>query len=251
MPPPPPLVTVALIASGDVGDYDESARAHLKARIASTAGVVARAVTIEITAASVRIQISITVASDEEAQAINMVLARELGNPQLATTFLADVALAGGTAIRVEHVERTEITKPLLSSQDAQQTTQDVSITSVLLWILIGIGVVVLLCLLAVTLACVRRRRRAKRNNNVTLARGVEVEVSSSEATPPTTPVPVDPSCIPSISSPSTSASCSAYETRVNRARMARSKSSAQHAPPRVEATSKAADTTGEKISWV
>ena len=148
LPPPPPLVTVALIASGDVGDYDESARAHLKARIASTAGVVARAVTIEITAASVRIQISITVASDEEAQAINMVLARELGNPQLATTFLADVALAGGTAIRVEHVERTEITKPLLSSQDAQQTTQDVSITSVLLWILIGIGVVVLLCLL-------------------------------------------------------------------------------------------------------
>ena len=75
----------------------------------------------------------------------------------VATAFLADVALAGGAVIRVEHVESIAITKPLPSSQNAQQTTQDVLITSVLLWILIGIGVVVLLCLLAFTLACVRR----------------------------------------------------------------------------------------------
>jgi len=241
---------VALIASGDVGDYDESARAHLKARIASTAGVVASAITIDITAASVRIQISIAVASDEEAQAVNMILARELSNPQLATAFLADVALAGGAVIRVEHVESIAITKPLPSSQNAQQTTQDVLITSVLLWILIGIGVVVLLCLLAFTLACVRRRRRAKRsNNNVTVTRGVEV-VSISDATPPTASVPVDLSSTPSISSPGASASCS-YQARLNRARMARSTSSAQHAPPRVEATSKASDIIGAKVSRI
>ena len=246
----PTLVTVVLIASGDVGDYDESARAHLKARIASTAGVVASAITIDITAASVRIQISIAVASDEEAQAVNMILARELSNPQLATAFLADVTLAGGAVIRVEHVESIAMTKPLPSSQNAQQTTQDVLITSVLLWILIGIGVVVLLCLLAFTLACVRRRRRAKRsNNNVTVTRGVEV-VSISDATAPTASVPVDPSSTPSISSPGASAPCS-YQARLNRARMARSTSSAQHAPPRVEATSKASDIIGAKVSRI
>ena len=258
-PPPPPLVKVVLIASGDVGDYGESARAQLKARIANTAGVDASAVTIAITAASVRIQVSITVASDEEARALNMILSRELGTPQLATAFLADVALAGGTVISVEHVESVGITNALPSSQGVQteedaQTKQDASSASVWLWVGIGVGVVVLVCLLAVTLAWVRRRRKAKQSSNVTVTRGVEVTVahaSISHARTPTAPVPVDPS-VSSISSPSATVSCSkAYEGRIHRARMARSRSSEQHAPPSLEASPTDSDATGEKVSWV
>ena len=246
---------MVLVASGDVGDYGESAREQLKARIANTAGVDASAVTIAITAASVRIQVSITVASDEEVRALNMILARELGTPQLATAFLADVALAGGTVIRVEHVESVGITNALPSGQGVQtkedaQTKQDASSASVWLWVGIGVGVGVLFCLLAVvTLACVRRRRKAKHSSNVTVTRGVEVNVthaSISHATTPTASVPVDPS----ISSPNATVSRSnAYEARINLARMSRSRSSEQHAPPTV--SPKDSDATGEKVSWV
>ena len=246
---------MVLVASGDVGDYGESAREQLKARIANTAGVDASAVTIAITAASVRIQVSITVASDEEVRALNMILARELGTPQLATAFLADVALAGGTVIRVEHVESVGITNALPSGQGVQtkedaQTKHDASSASVWLWVGIGVGVGVLFCLLAVvTLACVRRRRKAKHSSNVTVTRGVEVNVthaSISHATTPTASVPVDPS----ISSPNATVSRSnAYEARINRARMSRSRSSEQHAPPTV--SPKDSDATGEKVSWV
>ena len=248
---------MVLVASGDVGDYGESAREQLKARIANTAGVDASAVTIAITAASVRIQVSITVASDEEVRALNMILARELGTPQLATAFLADVALAGGTVIRVEHVESVGITNALPSGQGVQtkedaQTKQDASSASVWLWVGIGVGVGVLFCLLAVVTlacACVRRRRKAKHSSNVTVTRGVEVNVthtSISHATTPTASVPVDPS----ISSPNATVSCSkAYEARIHRARMSRSRSSEQHAPPTV--SPKDTDATGEKVSWV
>ena len=255
---------MVLIASGDVGDFGESAREQLKARIANTAGVDASAVTIAITAASVRIQVSITVASDEEARALSMILAKELGTPQLATAFLADVALEGGTVIRVEHVENIGITNALPSGQGVQtkqvqtkevedaQTEQDASSASVWLWVGVGVGVGVLFCLLAVTLACVRRRRKAKHSSNVTVTRGVEVNVthaSIGHATTPTASVPVDPS----ISSPNATVSRSkASEARIHRARidpMARSRSSKQHVPPTV--SPKDSDATGEKVSWV
>jgi hypothetical protein len=237
---------VVLLASGDVSDYDETARAQLATRFANTAGVDAGVVSVTITAASVRIHVSITVASDEEARALNVTLTRQLGTTQLATEFLADFALAGGAAIQVERVERVGIANAPPSNQGAL-ITHDASGGPVWPWVVLGVGVALLFGLLSVVLACARRRRKAKHSSNVTVTRDVEVS-SISHAT---TSVPVD-LYISSTENPNAAVSPSkAYESRLHRARMARSKSSEQLASPTVEAASKAPDSTGDTVSRV
>ena len=94
MPPPSPAahaVSFGLLASGDVSDYSSTIVNAIEAKIASTAGVDAGSVEVEVSAGSVVIKVTIRANTQADAQAAGAAVAADVADASKATAFLAAV----------------------------------------------------------------------------------------------------------------------------------------------------------------
>ena len=135
-----------LIAAGDVSDYTADVRAGIRDRFAEAAGVHPSGVSVEITAASVRIDAVVVGAPAN--------FTERFATRESATAFLEGVQLAGGGRIEVESVDALVAADDALRA-DAPVAADDASHV----WVGCAVGVALLLVLL---LLVVRRRRRTK-----------------------------------------------------------------------------------------
>uniref|UniRef100_A0A7S2GCE0 Uncharacterized protein n=1 Tax=Haptolina brevifila TaxID=156173 RepID=A0A7S2GCE0_9EUKA len=82
-----PKTVVKMSATGDVTDYDDSAKADLADKFAALAGVDSSAVEVEVSAASVLITVKITVADVAAASALTTSISSQLADPSAASAF--------------------------------------------------------------------------------------------------------------------------------------------------------------------
>lgn len=142
-----PMVSFALIVAGSPEDYSAGARGAMKSDIASLAQVDTGAVLMTFSAASVRVDVSITTTSASQAEAIMQALVAPLSSTSSAA------AIFTSTPVQVESVA----TRP--SSISAPTSSSDGLSTGALVGIIAGAAVLVLA---AAALFCRYNRRSAE-----------------------------------------------------------------------------------------
>ena len=165
-PPPPPLppqsqsppspppstesVVLTLTASGSVSDYSDADKSSLQQKVASAAGVYRSLVTINVTAASVRITATIAVPAYTTVDVLQALLSSSFGTADAASTAL-------GVTIEEEPTITFEVAPTITTSSDSS------SALNVPLIVGIAAGALVFGVLLA-SGACVLVHRRQQQN---------------------------------------------------------------------------------------
>jgi len=98
-----------MFASGEVADFTPVVVSEITTLFANLANVPASAVSVNVSAASVRIAVSIAATNDTLADEIASELEPVMANATAATTFLSAVA---GVSIAVSDVSRVEVDAP-------------------------------------------------------------------------------------------------------------------------------------------
>jgi len=158
---------VSLIAAGDVTEYTADVRTQIRARFAEAAGVPPSGVSVQITAASVRIDVVVVGAS----------VLPELGTPEAATSFLEGVQLAGGGHIEVERVEVKRVEERVEVKREEEDVDSSTTVapivagssTDVPVWLWCAVGALVLALVVVA-----RWRQKSRRGTNVTISRTFE-----------------------------------------------------------------------------
>ena len=88
-----PSVVLTLKASGVVADYDDTKKAAIKSKVAEELDVAVGLVSLRITAASVIIEITIAVPSDQTAEAMHDTVNEKFGTKDRANAALADIVV--------------------------------------------------------------------------------------------------------------------------------------------------------------
>ena len=115
-PPAVSIVTAALLASGDVSDYDRATQNVIQAAIASEAGVAFSAVSLDISAGSVIITATIAVPAAQAASSVDALTAGIFSNP---SAMQAALSLYGMVGITVEAIQTAPMTVSSLSPESS------------------------------------------------------------------------------------------------------------------------------------
>ena len=107
---------LTLTASGSVSDYTDSDKSSLQEKVANVAGVDKSLVTINVTAASVRITATIAVPESMDANQVKNSLSSSLGTADAASTALG---------ITVEEVPTIIIGEDFMTPPDPSESTCD------------------------------------------------------------------------------------------------------------------------------
>lgn len=196
------------MASGEVADYPPAVQAELRELFARSASLDPRAVGVEVTAASVRIKVTITVPDAQDVIDVSSTLSPLLATPAAATRFLAGITLAGGTAIQVASIQMVapHIPSPPPVEQPPTPWTPNASLANVqagqklsdgvktgdgiATWMYVFIGGISVLALILLLVALLFgwllfRKRRLKFNPSVVGAQGIALQsVSVPEPEP-------------------------------------------------------------------
>ena len=140
--PPPPggggeTVTVFeavvdMTAAGDVSSFDESKKADLARRFANKAGVAESDVTVEVTSASVRINIRIRTASANAASSVASTLSTELADTAKASAFTG-VSVTAVTTVVTHTIHVPAPSPPLKEPAKKQAEISDGAVVAIAL----------------------------------------------------------------------------------------------------------------------
>jgi len=111
-PPPPYIVEVTLVASGDVSDYTDSVRASIVDSFAAAANVPASSVRLTVTSGSVRLSLSIAAATLAAAQTVEAALAPVLSSAANASALLPPSLSVTATPV-VQLIDSSQSTPPV------------------------------------------------------------------------------------------------------------------------------------------
>ena len=111
-PPPPYIVEVTLVASGDVSDYTDSVRASIVVSFAAAANVPASSVRLTVTSGSVRLALSIAAATLAAAQTVEAALAPVLSSATSASALLPQGLSVTATPV-VQVIDSSQSTPPV------------------------------------------------------------------------------------------------------------------------------------------
>ena len=175
------LTVVSMTASGTVDDYSGGVREQILSKFAQEAGVARTRVSIEVTAASVNIVLSIKSDTKAAAEAVKVTLANSIKTAEGATAFLPD----GFTVETIPVINVSKATEESLKSGNNETIHREDTMEASphMLVALIGGATALLVVSL---IACQWRRRQLQRRSSSAVGKSSELpRISESTANHP------------------------------------------------------------------